>query len=212
MAWRQNCYLVRDTTGGPTAIIDPGGEADAITRALESNGHRPGMVLLTHGHHDHVGAVAGLAARWGLAARLAEADAKLARQAPTYALAIHNERIPRPEPLVTFAPGESFWLGSVTLRTLATPGHTQGSVVYLAGGLAFTGDTLLHEAVGRTDLPGGDAGALRRSVGELLALPGDTRIFPGHGAPWTIAEAAAWRRSGGAFQSEARPAGAGQTR
>jgi glyoxylase-like metal-dependent hydrolase (beta-lactamase superfamily II) len=203
--WRQNCHLVRDAAGDATAIIDPGGEAGAIAEAVESCGYRPALILLTHGHHDHVGAVAELARRWGLQAYLAEADAKLARQAPTYALAIHRERISRPEPLITFAAGPTFPLGSLTLQALATPGHTAGSVAYLAGGVAFTGDTLLREAVGRTDLPGGDEVALRRSVEELLALPAATRILPGHGASWTIAEAVAWWGSAGFAAATAAP-------
>jgi glyoxylase-like metal-dependent hydrolase (beta-lactamase superfamily II) len=210
--WRQNCYLVRDIAGDATAIIDPGGEADAIAEEMEWGGYRPALLLLTHGHHDHVGAVAALTSKWGLPAYLGEADAKLARQAPTYALAIHRQRIPRPEPLFTFAAGATFPLGSHTLRALETPGHTPGSVAFVLRGVAFTGDTLLREAVGRTDLPGGDAEALRQSVRELLSLPGVTRIFPGHGASWTIAEAATWWQSAGIHAVAPQPAIPGHTR
>ena len=77
-------------------------------------------------------------------------------------------------------------LGGGTLTVLHTPGHTPGSVVYRADGFLFTGDTLFDGSVGRTDLPGGDAGALRASLCRLAALPPETVICPGHGGTSTI--------------------------
>ena len=196
--WRQNCYLVRDEVTNATIVIDPGDEPSAIACALSESGGVVDSIVLTHGHHDHTGGVAELAAHFNVNAYISEEDLRLALRAPTYALAFHNRRIPRPHPLVTFPLGSTLRTGRFSLATVAAPGHTPGSIVIHAPGLVLTGDTLLFESIGRTDLPGGDLEALMGSVEHLVQLPGPTVVLPGHGRAWTIAEARAWWRSGAA--------------
>ena len=85
--------------------------------------------------------------------------------------------------------GETLDWGALTVKVLATPGHTRGSAVYLVGDVAFTGDTLFAEGFGRFDLYGGDATALAQSLSDLATLPRDTVIYPGHGDKATLGAA-----------------------
>jgi glyoxylase-like metal-dependent hydrolase (beta-lactamase superfamily II) len=191
--WRENCYVVRDERSGEQIVIDPGAQPERIVGVIEAGGGRLTHVLLTHGHHDHVGAVAAVCEHFGLACELHEADRRLLRHAPMYALRFAGRRIDDPAPARPYAGAPEFALGEGVLQTILTPGHTAGSVCYSLPGLVFTGDTLLPRSVGRTDLPGGDAAVLRGSVGALLApLAPTVVLFPGHGAPWTAGDAATW--------------------
>jgi glyoxylase-like metal-dependent hydrolase (beta-lactamase superfamily II) len=118
---------------------------------------------------------------------------RLLRHAPLYALRFARQEIEQPEPFVVFDGQPGFDLGKQPIHVIHAPGHTAGSVCYRFDGLVFTGDTLLRQHVGRTDLPGGDAAQLKNSINLLLTgLPEDTILFPGHGRPWTIGEARVW--------------------
>ncbi len=191
--WRENCYVLKHLDSRETAVIDPGDDADRIIDAAMADGAVVRHLLLTHGHHDHVGAAAAVARRFGLACRLHADDERLLRHAPMYALAFARRRIDPPRPADAFRDGPELTLGGMPIGVVHTPGHTPGSVCYVAGNLVFTGDTLLAEHVGRTDLPGGDWDLLAGSVTRLVAgLPAETVVLPGHGRRWTIREARAW--------------------
>jgi glyoxylase-like metal-dependent hydrolase (beta-lactamase superfamily II) len=82
--------------------------------------------------------------------------------------------------------GDTVEAGDVVLTVLHTPGHTPGSVCLVGHGHLFSGDTLFAGSVGRTDFPGGDLAAMRRSIGRLASLGDDTRVHPGHGPETTI--------------------------
>jgi glyoxylase-like metal-dependent hydrolase (beta-lactamase superfamily II) len=191
--WKTNCYLVRHLPSGEQAAIDPGDEAETIIQAVLTQGAELRYIWLTHAHHDHVGAVATLCRRFGLVCDLHKADVRLLRHAPMYALQFEHKIIEAPEPFRLYDTASQLQLGGAAVEVLHVPGHTAGSVCYSVGGFVFTGDTLLYEHVGRTDLPGGDAALLKISISQLVeSLPGYTVIFPGHGRPWTVAEARAW--------------------
>ena len=192
-AWRENCYLVTDVPSGEMALVDPGDDGDLIIRAVLEDGARLHHILLTHAHHDHVGAVAALCRRFGLACDIHKDDARLLRHAPMYALMFAHRHIEPPAPFRLFEDQPVLQLGERSVQVIHTPGHTFGSVCYDFGGFVFTGDTLLYQCVGRTDLPGGDAKMLAASVSRLVErLPGDTVMFPGHGRQWTLSEAQNW--------------------
>lgn len=191
--WRENCYLVEHAPSGEQAVIDPGGDAERIVAALAARGGPVRHLLLTHAHHDHVGAAAAVARHFGLTCLLHGADERLLRHAPMYALRFAGKRIEPPRPYATFREPPELGLGPHPIRAVHTPGHTPGSVCFRVGDLAFTGDTVLRESVGRTDLPGGDWEVLAATVTALLeALPPRTTLLPGHGGTWTAAEARAW--------------------
>ncbi len=190
--WKQNTYIVVHKSSFNSIVIDPGDNAAFIIRQIEDAGGRLAHILLTHPHHDHVGAVSELSEYYGIDCELHKLDVRLLMQVSTYALTFANKII---APITRFQSFETFSFieEEPVVRALHTPGHTKGGVCYLFDGFVFTGDTLLNRYIGRTDLPGGSLTDLHRSVTALLAeLTDDAVIFPGHGKPWSAGEAKKW--------------------
>lgn len=198
--WAENCYLILDILSGEQTLIDPGGDAERTVQAILDGGGQLNHILLTHAHHDHVGAVAAVCRRFKLSCAIHKNDVRLLRHAPMYALRFARLEIEVPEPFEAFEGSPEFTPGKQPIRVIHTPGHTAGSVCYHLNDFVFTGDTLLRQHVGRTDLPGGDPEQLKNSVVRLLTgLPENTMIFPGHGSTWTIGEARGWWKSAAAL-------------
>ena len=180
-----NCYIVWGGTPGRAVLIDPADDAPGLLRILDGLGLAPEAVLLTHGHYDHILAVPGLQKRWpdlpvychplDVPRALTERDMGLTR--PTVA-SFANLR-----PL---ADGQELTLAGLTFRVLHTPGHTPGSVTFQTGEALFTGDTLFHGDIGRTDFEGGSMPDMRASLKRLAVLPDQTVVLPGHGEQTTI--------------------------
>lgn len=190
--WKQNTYIVTHKMSSNTIVVDPGDDAEFIIQHIEKIGGKLKHILLTHPHHDHVGAVSQLSTRYNVACELHELDVRLLVQAPMYAMTFAKKRMPAISHFQTF---KELRLNEETpgVRSIHTPGHTKGGTCYLFDGFVFTGDTLLHRYIGRTDLPGGSLQALTDSVTALLTqLPADTVIFPGHGKHWLVREAIKW--------------------
>lgn len=181
-ALRANSYLVT-ADGASAVLIDCGGE-EPLAEA-ERRGLRVAAVLLTHGHFDHIGGCAA-AKRRGIPVGCATAEESLIAAQPAFAAQL-GLRVPPFAPDFTFSGGDSLAYGGLTFRVLATPGHTPGGVCFACGGALFTGDTLFAGSVGRTDLPGGSAAALRESLRMLFALEGDYTVYPGHDTATTLA-------------------------
>lgn len=176
-----NCYLVFDPGRTDALVIDPGDNPERIFAAL--NGRTPAAVLLTHGHFDHTGALSAFA---GVPIYIHEADAPMLSD-PHLSVGDGNGDLrPRPAATHLLADGEQLHLAGLDIAVLHTSGHTPGGVTYQIGDALFTGDTLFAHGYGRTDLPGGDFSALRRSLRRLLHLAGDFRVFPGHSESTTL--------------------------
>lgn len=180
-----NCYLVHAPGSTEALLIDPGDEAADLAAEIEGAGLTLRGILLTHGHFDHIGAVPGLVARYGVPVYIHPGDAGLYASPencmPPWFAAVKG--LPAPTDRPPTAAGLSF-------AVLPTPGHSPGGVCYHfpEAGVAFTGDTLFAGSVGRTDFPGGNVANLMASIrGVLFRLPGETRIYPGHNGPSTIA-------------------------
>jgi hydroxyacylglutathione hydrolase len=192
-SWRVNCYLIRSLESGEQVLIDPGGDEEMLAQHVLAAGGPVVRVLLTHGHHDHVGAVAAVCRHFELPCDVHADEARLLRHAPMYAMRFAGRRIEDPRPIRHLATDTPIPFGGAEIGVVETPGHTPGSVCYVLPGVVFTGDTLLRESVGRTDLPGGDAATLAASVTSLLrGLAPDTLLLPGHGGPWSAGEASEW--------------------
>ena len=181
-----NCYVVR---GAPTAaeavVIDPGSDPSALELELARLSTSCAGILVTHGHYDHVGAVADLAEELGVDVWMPELDSPMLERYDEFAPPGTGGRPYVPD--VKLAGDETIELAGVTFETIPVPGHTRGHVAFLAGGCLFSGDLLFAGSVGRVDLPGGDWETLLDSVRRLAdRLPTDTVVYPGHGPKTTL--------------------------
>jgi len=184
-----NCYLYWDEKSGDGVVIDPGDDAATIIRAVEQSGMNLRAALLTHGHGDHIAAVSGLLDRFKIPLYVGEGDQKLLADPSANVSASIGHPIITPEPDVIVTDEQVIGIGSILLRVLATPGHTQGGVCYLdeKENLLFCGDTLFWGSIGRTDLPGGSLKILLNSIrSKILRLPDGIKCLPGHGPETTV--------------------------
>jgi glyoxylase-like metal-dependent hydrolase (beta-lactamase superfamily II) len=188
-----NCSLLVDPDSKAAVVIDPGGDFREIQRRLAAHGATVAAIVHTHTHIDHVGATGELQ-RWsGAAARIHEADRFLYEMLPIQAALVG---VPLPEVCDLegdLVDGGAIRAGAIELEVLHTPGHTPGSVCFVArtraGATAFAGDTLFRRSIGRTDLWGGDSAAILTSIRKkLLSLDEATRVVTGHGPSTTIGE------------------------
>ena len=175
-AYQTNCYLCWDEQTMGCAIIDPGYSPDVILRAVEARKLQPKMILLTHGHFDHVGAVKELAAETGCRVYLNEKDLAMPPMMTAGPLFYTD----------TYAEGDQLTLAEIPVTVLETPGHTPGSVCLVMEQHLFSGDTLFAGSCGRTDLPGGNARAMKESLARLAALKENYQVHPGHGHGSTL--------------------------
>jgi glyoxylase-like metal-dependent hydrolase (beta-lactamase superfamily II) len=183
--FQQNCTLLRCSASGETAIVDPGGEPERIIAALADMQAQPVMILLTHGHLDHVGAAPALAERLGLPIIGPHADDAfwldaLPQQAQMFGFPPQSAF--RPERFLS--DGETIALGRRRLEVLHCPGHTPGHIVLFDADarLAQVGDVLFAGGIGRTDFPRGNHGDLLRAIRtRLFPLGDDVQFIPGHG-------------------------------
>jgi glyoxylase-like metal-dependent hydrolase (beta-lactamase superfamily II) len=178
-----NCYIVSDSRTKDAFVIDPGADAGRIKKTVEKDGLSVKFIVNTHGHGDHIAANAELKAPIYIhrldAAFLADPKKNLS--------AFFFFSIRSPEASRFLDDGDTVDIGSTAFKVLHTPGHTPGSISLVADGVAFTGDTLFRESVGRTDFEYGDEGAIIKSITQkLFGLPDDTVVYPGHGEESTI--------------------------
>lgn len=179
-----NCFLVADDADGPLVVVDPAAEADQLLAAIDSRSVE--AVVLTHGHFDHLGAAREVLAATGAPLLVHEADAAAIMTPEGSGGAVFGFDYASPAADRLLHDGDEVVAGELRLTVLHTPGHTPGSVCLLGGGHLFAGDTLFAGGVGRTDFPGGDSAALRRSVVRLSRLPDETRVHCGHGPDTSI--------------------------
>jgi hydroxyacylglutathione hydrolase len=181
--YEQNCYVLANGDG-EALIVDPGSNAGRIIETIDKKGWRPLAVIATHAHFDHVGAVAEVMERYSVPFYLHHSDKALLRRMNLYNMVIAPEGPALRVPKITHDLAKMvspFDIGGFVIDTVLSPGHTPGGVCFLIDGNIFTGDTLLPKGVGRTDLPGGDAGALLKSLDCLAELSGELDAHPGHG-------------------------------
>jgi glyoxylase-like metal-dependent hydrolase (beta-lactamase superfamily II) len=181
-----NCYLVRVSSGAPEAVVvDPSGDAPGIRLRLASMGARCSAILLTHGHYDHLVAVADLAEGTGAPVHMAEGERLLLEQPERFTPTGITVRPYTPD--VVLAGGETLEVAGIAFDVLAVPGHSPAHLAYRAEGCLFSGDVLFAGSVGRTDFPGGDWETLLGSIRSLVeSYPAETVVYPGHGPATTL--------------------------
>jgi hydroxyacylglutathione hydrolase len=176
-----NAYVFYNADSRRCFVIDPGAEAERIEDLIAREKLLPQAVVLTHGHADHVGAVAALTTHFHIPLWIHEAEASFMHGPLNREIAamFAVDLPPAADRLMTA--GETLALDGLELQVIHSPGHTPGSILLYGDGLLFTGDTLFKGDVGRTDLPGGDENELYRSLERFKTFPPRTVILPGHG-------------------------------
>lgn len=196
--WKQNCFLLADRHGD-ALIIDPGSCADEIEGLIEASGWVPKAILNTHGHYDHIGAIATLVDRYSIPFFIHGADAQLLRQANLYRAIFDSPVVVRVPQISHELQNERahFNLAGFEVQWFHTPGHTPGGCSFLIQGQLFTGDTLMPNGLGRADLPGGSMSDLFASLEFLARLPHELALHAGHGQSTMLGTALARARSDG---------------
>ncbi len=187
-----NVHVLADERTREAIAIDTATPSLAwIAEELDARGWTLKLIVSTHGHWDHIGDNAAVAAHTGaeIAVHLLDRE-RLTDPKPLWA---PFEILPS-IPAVELAEGGEVRFGAIRLRVLHTPGHTEGSVCLLAAddGRLFSGDTLFEGGWGRVDLPGGDPAAMAESLARLCELKNGLGVFPGHGNATTIGRERAW--------------------
>ncbi|MBO4452311.1 MAG: MBL fold metallo-hydrolase [Clostridia bacterium] len=181
-----NCYIIKKPDSRDAAVIDPGGDLTVIQDALHRIDGVCRLILLTHGHFDHILAVGDLRGI-NVPVGIHERDAHMLTERDMFSAVIPYD--PRPfEPAeVLFRKEGEYSVAGFDFYVVPTPGHTPGSVCYIFDGNMFTGDTLFKNSIGRTDL-GGNEDELQRSLRALRDMPGDYDVFPGHDEVTTLSD------------------------
>ena len=188
----QNTFIAYSSDREDCLVFDPGLQPDDIISALETENLTPAMMLITHGHADHIGGIGALKKRWpdcpivighGDAKKLIDADLNLSAG---YGMPITSPPADR-----HVAHGELIEAAGFSLQVRDTPGHSQGHISFVFQdvhpAMVIAGDVLFKGSVGRVDFPDGDFDTLVKSIREqLFSLPDDTIVLPGHGPNTTV--------------------------
>lgn len=190
-AFSVNTYLVRDEATGQAAIIDTGETAEQAEYLLSLQ-PLPDiqMILLTHGHLDHAGALTRLQQAFDVDTYLPRLEKPLFDTLPQQGDWFGAPQMNRPCGRIDhwLDDGDTIQLGETTLHFISTPGHTPGQGCYYDDNDIFVGDTLFAGSVGRTDLPMGNAELMQQSLAKLMQLPGHLRVHSGHGPVTSLAQ------------------------
>lgn len=183
-----NCYFAINDETKETLIIDPGAEAGRLAEILEKEQLKPVAVLLTHGHFDHAGGAAEIASHFGIRIyALEEEEETLSSPALNLSRWDEKEMVYHADEFLEDE--QEIDLAGFHIRVFHTPGHTVGGCCYYFPyqNVLFSGDTLFHMSVGRTDFPKGSMSDIIRSIQQkILPLPDETMVYPGHNDETTI--------------------------
>lgn len=186
-SFAENCYLVFDPDESAAVLVDPGEETGRFLSEAARRDRRIAEIWLTHAHLDHIVGVGAVRDATGAPVFLHPADEPLYRALPQQGLSM-GLRLPAPPPAdCSLGHGDRLRIGGVEAKVRHVPGHTPGHVCFVVPGAVISGDVLFEGSIGRTDLPGGDFETLIASIRrELLSLPDETIVHPGHGPATTI--------------------------
>ncbi len=184
-----NCYILWDEDSNQGVIIDPGDDAETILKVVKNLGIEIKFILATHGHFDHVGAVAPLKKELKAEFLAHKDDFFFIEDGENAARRWGIEIAQPPKPDRYIEDGEKIKVGNYELTVIHTPGHSPGGVSFHYNRMLFGGDTLFQGSIGRTDFRKGSFEDLANSIKtRLYTLPDDTIVYTGHGPLTTIGD------------------------
>jgi len=183
--WKENSYFISSDLNA--WLIDPGQDFEQLKSNFNTDQYKLDGIINTHGHFDHVGAVAEFQNFYDIPFYIHNSDKRLLHQANLF-------RKLAGDSLITKTPKVDFDLSVITslkinnhlIRVHFTPGHSSGSVCFELDNMLFSGDLFFPNAIGRTDLPGGNKQQITSSIDYVLANFIGYKIFPGHGEEFIL--------------------------
>lgn len=184
----QNTWLIWDAATREAVVVDPGEESARILSEISARDLTVRAIWLTHAHIDHIWGVDAVRGATKAPVWLHSADRRWYDMLPEQGRMFGIDELPRLDPPDhELTHGATMQLADHAFAVRHVPGHAPGHVAFIGHGMAISGDVLFVDSIGRTDLVGGDHGQLLQSIrDELLTLPDDTRVLPGHGPETTV--------------------------
>lgn len=189
-ALQTNCYIVGDSESRDAVIIDPAADAEVILEKVTEHDYHVHEILITHAHFDHVIASKPVKDALNVPLRIHENEVtqlrEMAQRARLFGIQVPDEAA-TPDGFLEH--GDELQLGLLRFEVRFTPGHSPGHVIFVMPEykVAFVGDCIFNNGIGRTDLPGADTATLKKSIVEqILTLGDDFMLCPGHGPTTTV--------------------------
>jgi hydroxyacylglutathione hydrolase len=184
-SWRANCYVLGSEKTKQGLIVDPGDDEDQILAAVRDLGLDIKLLVATHGHIDHIGAIGALKKAFNASVAIHKSDSTALQGdghffwGMPYGPPLYPDR--------NLEEGDSIDVSDLHFKVINTPGHTFGGICLYGMGVLFTGDTLFHNGIGSSNIGTGTHGQLIDSIlDKLMVLPPETLVYPGHGSQTTI--------------------------
>jgi len=181
----ENTYIAycEDTKKG--FIVDPGGNAEGIIKAVCDNGINVEYIILTHAHFDHIDALAEVKEKLGAKVCVHKLDSMglLDGSISLYQYMSDDKKVKAD---ILLDDEDILYVGNMKLEIIHTPGHTPGSICILSDDIMFTGDTLFNMSIGRVDFPGGSDYDMYKSLAKLMKFDKKIKVYAGHGDSTTI--------------------------
>jgi hydroxyacylglutathione hydrolase len=184
--WKANCYVVGSEAAKQGLIIDPGDAEHDILKAVKEAGLDIKILVATHGHIDHIGAIGHLKKALGASVAIHKSDSSALQGDSRFFWGQYFG--PPMHADILLQEGDSIEVADLHFQVINTPGHTYGGICLYGHGMVFTGDTLFHHSIGSSGIGTGTRAQLLNSIiDKIMVLPPETVIYPGHGG-WTTVE------------------------
>lgn len=173
-----NCSLIIDEKTNQSALVDCNEFSQKMIDMIGDTDLK--YILLTHGHFDHIIGVKSVKEKYGAQVVISKEDEPMLNSSKLSLAAFCNATQNNVDADIIVKDGDEITLGEIKIKVMATPGHTSGSVCYIAENCIFSGDTLFYCSCGRTDFPSGSPEQMMTSLQKLKALDGDYKVYTGH--------------------------------
>ncbi|WP_294777836.1 MBL fold metallo-hydrolase [uncultured Eubacterium sp.] len=173
-----NCSLIIDEKTNQSALVDCNEFSQKMIDMIGDTDLK--YILLTHGHFDHIIGVKSVKEKYGAQVVISKEDEPMLNSAKLSLAVFCNAPQNNVDADIIVKDGDEITLGKTKIKVMATPGHTSGSVCYIAENCIFSGDTLFYCSCGRTDFPSGSPEQMMSSLQKLKALDGDYKVYTGH--------------------------------